>query len=117
MLSKAYRVPREIDDREIVFDPRPKSAQEAAEEMIKDMKEAPEAFVDYQYDRGHQNVPEHERLVALSRTSPIDRIAELAKELTYGEMITWAAKLWLVSNGDITEQNLPDILWDWAHMS
>jgi rubrerythrin len=113
MLSKSYRVPREIDDRDLVFDARPKSAQEAAEEMIKDMKEAPEAIVEYET---YQEPRYYDDQKHAPKRSPIDRIAELAQELTYGEMITWAGELWAVSNEGITEQNLADVLWDWAHM-
>jgi hypothetical protein len=114
MLSKSYRVPREIDERELVFDARPKTARDATEEMHMIMKEmpGPEEIADDPFEC--LTPPLGGRLV---NRNPIDRIAELAQELTYGEMITWAAKLWLVSNGDITKQNLPDILWDWAHMS
>jgi hypothetical protein len=114
MLSKTYRVPREIDDREIIFDPRPKSAQEAAEEMIKDMKEMP-TVENYLAKIDDCPIPPIGTYGFEIERSPIDRIAELANELTYGEMITLAAQLLEVSNGGITEQNLPDVLWDWAH--
>lgn len=52
------------------------------------------------------------------RLNPVDHIAELMRALTYGEMIEFAAELCMIKgDGEITQQNLPDILWNWANSS
>ena len=41
----------------------------------------------------------------------IDKLAELTRSLTYGEMIDLAAELWKAArDAEITSENLPEIL-------
>lgn len=50
--------------------------------------------------------------VVVTRTS---RIAELMRTLTYGEMIELVGEIWSARRDlEITELNLPGILWTWA---
>jgi hypothetical protein len=46
---------------------------------------------------------------------PIDKIAELTRSLTYGEMIDLAAELWRAAgDAEISTKTLPAILHRWA---
>jgi hypothetical protein len=46
---------------------------------------------------------------------PIDKIAELTRSLTYGDMIDFAAELWKAAgDADISAETLPAILHRWA---
>lgn len=46
---------------------------------------------------------------------PIDKIAELTRSLTYGEMIDLAAELWKAAgDAEISAKTLPAILHRWA---
>ena len=119
MLSKDYRVPREINERDLVFDARPKTAVEAAEQAIQDMKEMPEA--QWSFNQRHSGgrywdarTGDEIEPPEPAKRSPVDRIAELMRDLTYGEMVELAGEIWATGNGEITAENLPQILWDWA---
>ena len=113
MLSKDYRVPREIDERDLVFDARPKTAVEAAEQAIQDMKEMPEPLDD-PFEYLTPSLGDFRKIAKRSPRSPIDAIAELMRGLTYGEMVELAGEIWAVRDREITAENLPQILWDWA---
>jgi|SRR5882672_6927387 len=45
----------------------------------------------------------------------LDQIAQLQRELTYGEMIQLAAEIWKAADGkEITAETLADVLWKWS---
>lgn len=47
--------------------------------------------------------------------TPADRIAELTRELVYGDMMELARSIIDAAEGsDLTLENLPKILWNWA---
>jgi hypothetical protein len=50
-----------------------------------------------------------------TQSDPIDKIAELTRSLTYGDMIDFAAELWKAAgDADISAETLPAILHRWA---